>query len=103
MEIAEVVLAEGNILSTHDRANLGGLDLIRRNVVEYDGGLEHQQHIDAMLAEILGHSGNLLTVDPLRPIAPSTRSCESATQRFSTRSESRTYRAGKMPRLRRRS
>ena len=62
-EEMKVILGEGQILGARGYASLGGLGILRRDVVDCDGGLQHQHHFEAVLAHILDHTGNLLALD----------------------------------------
>jgi hypothetical protein len=56
----QVVLREGSIGAGLLRATLG---VFSRDFVETNGRFKHEQHIEAVLADILHHAGDLLALD----------------------------------------
>jgi hypothetical protein len=59
----EIVLGEGLLSAVLANGNFALLSRFGNDVVEADGGFEHQQHVEAVLADVLDHAGDLLTLD----------------------------------------
>ena len=61
-EEAEIVLGEG-LVGAAASGDFDLLGLLGGEVVESDGGLEHEQHIEAVTTDVLDDAGDLLVLD----------------------------------------